>query len=53
MGEFGCNWLKILSVYSNVLHKRNAVNLKDRARNVRKAREREGKALGAFSMASN
>jgi membrane-bound lytic murein transglycosylase MltF len=54
MNEFLTSWRQILendAVGDKVLQHRDQVGLKDRARNIRKKRERENVDVGIFSIA--
>jgi Myb-like DNA-binding domain len=52
MKKFGTNWSLILSMSSGPLSNRTAVQLKDKARNEKRRREREGTPLGVFQKAT-
>jgi hypothetical protein len=52
MKKFGTNWTLILSMSSGALKNRTNVQLKDKARNEKRRREREGIPLGIFQKAT-
>jgi ribosome assembly protein YihI (activator of Der GTPase) len=52
MEKFGTNWSLILSMSSGPLSNRTAVQLKDKARNEKRRRKREGTPLGVFQKAT-
>lgn len=51
MEMFGNDWKTIKNHFSETLKKRSNVNLKDRARNVKKKRKKEGLPLGIWDLA--
>jgi hypothetical protein len=51
MEMFGNDWKTIKNHFSETLKKRSNVNLKDRARNVKKKRKKEGLSLGIWDLA--
>lgn len=52
MKKFGTNWTLILNMSSGPLKNRTNVQLKDKARNEKRRREREGIPLGVFQKAT-
>ncbi|RIA98828.1 hypothetical protein C1645_812319 [Glomus cerebriforme] len=52
MKKFGTNWTLILSMSNGPLNHRTNVQLKDKARNEKRRREREGIPLGVFQKAT-
>src|SRR2546425_1275688 len=52
MKKFGTNWILILNMDSGLLNNRTNVQLKDKARNEKRRREREGIPLGVFERAT-
>jgi hypothetical protein len=52
MEKFGTNWSLILDMSSGPLQNRTNVQLKDKARNEKRRREREGIPLGIFQKAT-
>ena len=52
MKKFGTNWSLILDMADGPLKTRTTVQLKDKARNEKRRREREGISLGIFQNAT-
>lgn len=52
MKKFGTNWSQILDMADGPLKTRTTVQLKDKARNEKRRREREGIPLGIFQNAT-
>jgi len=52
MKKFGTNWSHILDMADGPLKTRTTVQLKDKARNEKRRREREGIPLGIFQNAT-
>ena len=52
MKKFGTNWSRILDMADGPLKTRTTVQLKDKARNEKRRREREGISLGIFQNAT-
>lgn len=48
---YGHDWVAIHKSYPDILRDRSPVNLKDRARSLRRIREREGTAPGTYPLA--
>jgi hypothetical protein len=52
MSQFGNDWVTIRKAFAKELCDRTPVNLKDRARSIRRIRERNNEDLGVFASAS-
>ena len=52
MSQYGNDWVTIKKAFAKELADRSAVNLKDRARSIRRIRERNNEDLGVFASAS-